>query len=42
VITITIEPSAGLTAPVDAETPVVFPGYLLPDDGVEEPAHAGS
>ncbi len=40
VISITIEP-AGLT-PVEAEPPVVFPGYLLPDDGPEEQAHAGS
>ncbi len=25
----------------ESEPPVVFPGYLLPDDGNEEPAHAG-
>jgi hypothetical protein len=26
----------------EAQTPVVLPGYLLPDDGAEEPSHAGS
>ena len=32
-----------LSAPVaDAEVPVVFPGYLLPDNNREEPAHEGS
>ena len=32
-----------LDAPVaDAEVPVVFPGYLLPDNNREEPAHEGS
>jgi hypothetical protein len=32
-----------LGAPVaDAEIPVVFPGYVLPDDNREEPAHEGS
>jgi hypothetical protein len=32
-----------LGAPVaDAEVPVVFPGYLLPDNSREEPAHEGS
>jgi hypothetical protein len=31
-----------LGAPVaDAEIPVVFPGYVLPDDKREEPAHEG-
>ena len=25
----------------ETEPPVVLPGYLLPDDGTEEPAHAG-
>jgi hypothetical protein len=39
--TIAIGPAVG--APVaDAEVPVVFPGYLLPDDSLEEPAHEGS
>jgi hypothetical protein len=39
--TIAIGPAIG--APVaDAEVPVVFPGYLLPDDSREEPAHEGS
>jgi hypothetical protein len=40
-ISISIEP-AGLAPYAGAESPVVFPGYLLPDDGCEEPAHAGS
>jgi hypothetical protein len=40
-IRISIEPAA-LAPYADAESPVVFPGYLLPDDGCEEPAHAGS
>jgi hypothetical protein len=40
-ISISIEPAA-LAPYADAESPVVFPGYLLPDDGREEPAHAGS
>jgi hypothetical protein len=32
-----------LSAPVaDTEIPVVFPGYVLPDDRLEEPAHEGS
>ncbi len=40
-VSISIEPVA--LAPVaEAKLPVVFPGYLLPDDGPdEEPAHAG-
>jgi hypothetical protein len=40
-IRISIEP-AGLAPCAGTESPVVFPGYLLPDDGCEEPAHAGS
>jgi hypothetical protein len=40
-ISISIEPAA-LVPYAGAESPVVFPGYLLPDDGGEEPAHAGS
>jgi hypothetical protein len=40
-ISISIEPAA-LAPYAEAESPVVFPGYLLPDDGCEEPAHAGS
>ena len=40
-IRISIEP-AGLAPCAGAGAPVVFPGYLLPDDGCEEPAHAGS
>ena len=26
----------------DTEVPVVFPGYLLPDDSLEDSAHEGS
>jgi hypothetical protein len=36
-----IEPAIG--APIaDAEVSVIFPGYVLPDDSLEEPAHEGS
>ena len=40
-VSISFEPVA--LAPVaEAKLPVVFPGYLLPDDGPDaEPAHAG-
>jgi len=32
-----------LGAPVaDGEVPVIFPGYVLPDDNLEEAAHEGS
>lgn len=41
VVSITIEPST-LAPYAEAEPPVVLPGYLLPDDGGEEPLHAGS
>ncbi|WP_422925162.1 hypothetical protein [Singulisphaera sp. PoT] len=42
-ISITIEPAPAATpAIVDVEAPVVFPGYLLPDDEREENPHAGS
>jgi hypothetical protein len=40
-ISISIEPPV-LLPYAEARPPVVFPGYLLPDDGCEEPAHAGS
>ena len=40
-ISISIE-SATLSPCSEAEPPVVLPGYLLPDDHCEEPAHAGS
>jgi hypothetical protein len=40
-ISISIEPTI-LTPYAEVEPPVVFPGYLLPDDGREEPANAGS
>jgi hypothetical protein len=38
---LSIEP-LGTTIDSDGEAPVVFPGYLLPDDNHEEPAHEGS
>jgi hypothetical protein len=38
---LTIEPVGG-SADAEASAPVVFPGYLLPDDRHEEPAHEGS
>jgi len=40
-LSISIEPAA-LAPYAEAESAVVFPGYLLPVDGGEEPAHAGS
>ena len=44
VISLSIEPAGGSSVPgAGLETPpVILPGYLLPDDGSEEPAHAGS
>jgi hypothetical protein len=41
VISISIEPAVG-GACTEAEPPVVFPGYLLPDDDTEGTVHAGS
>ncbi len=38
---LSVEP-AGPTVDGERETPVVFPGYLLPDDNHEESSHAGS
>jgi hypothetical protein len=40
-VLLSIEP-VGTTADSDAEAPVVFPGYLLPEDSHEESAHEGS
>ncbi|WP_154673637.1 hypothetical protein [Singulisphaera acidiphila] len=40
-ISISIEPYA-LTPYEEVESPVVLPGYLLPDDGCEDTHHAGS
>jgi hypothetical protein len=34
--------TTGAAADADFETPVVLPGYLLPDDNHEEAAHEGS
>jgi hypothetical protein len=41
VVLISIEPAAP-AAGTEAEVPIVFPGYLLPDDSREEPGHEGS
>jgi hypothetical protein len=40
-VLISIEPAVSANES-ESETPVVFPGYLLPDDHREEPAHEGS
>jgi hypothetical protein len=40
-LTLSIEPLT-TTPSSDTEIPVVFPGYVLPDDNLEEPAHEGS
>jgi hypothetical protein len=40
-VLLSIEP-VGTAVDSDIETPVVFPGYLLPDDYHEEPVHEGS
>jgi hypothetical protein len=40
-LTLSIEPLA-TTPSSDSEIPVVFPGYVLPDDNIEEPPHEGS
>jgi len=41
VVLMSIEPAqSGITS--EAEPPVIFPGYLLPEDSVEEKAHEGS
>lgn len=39
-VAISREPAIAPPA-VDLTTPVVFPGYLLPDDAMEAPAHEG-
>jgi hypothetical protein len=41
VVLLSIE-SAAPPASAEADVPVVFPGYLLPDDSREEPGHEGS
>jgi hypothetical protein len=40
-VLLSIEP-AGAAADLGCEIPVVFPGYVLPDDNREDPAHEGS
>jgi hypothetical protein len=41
-VSISIEPTFQVPVALpEPEPPVVLPGYLLPDDGVEEPGHAG-
>jgi hypothetical protein len=39
-ISLSIE-APGVRIHAEPKSPVVFPGYLLPDDGGEESAHAG-
>ncbi|HEV3166760.1 MAG TPA: hypothetical protein VGZ22_22225 [Isosphaeraceae bacterium] len=42
-LTLPIEPVVSVPSQARGEdAPVVLPGYVLPDDGSEEPAHAGS
>jgi hypothetical protein len=41
VTTLAIEPGA-VDPGSDGRVPVIFPGYVLPDDGFEDTAHAGS
>jgi hypothetical protein len=41
VVVISIEPAA-LSPGTDTEIPVVFPGYILPDDSLEDSTHEGS
>ena len=41
VVVLSIEP-AGAGPGTDTEVPVVFPGYVLPDDSLEDSAHEGS
>lgn len=40
-ISLSIEP-IGLAPASEPQTPVILPGYILPDDGPEETCHAGS
>jgi hypothetical protein len=40
-VVLSIESVAGVPAG-ETEVSIVFPGYVLPDDSVEEPAHEGS
>jgi hypothetical protein len=40
-ITLSVEPATG-SSTADARVPVIFPGYVLPDDALEDRAHAGS
>jgi hypothetical protein len=40
-VVLSIEPASS-TSSSETDAPVVFPGYLLPDDSFEEPAHEGS
>jgi hypothetical protein len=41
VVVLSIEPAVGAPES-DREVPVVLPGYVLPDDSLEESSHAGS
>jgi hypothetical protein len=41
VVVLSIEPAA-MSPAADAEVPVIFPGYVLPDDSLEGSTHEGS
>ena len=41
VVLLSVEPSA-IAPGTDTENPVVFPGYVLPDDSLEDSTHEGS
>ena len=41
VVVFSVEPAV-LAPRADTETPVIFPGYMLPDDSLEDTAHEGS
>jgi hypothetical protein len=42
VIVLTIEPAAATAPGTDTAVPVIFPGYVLPVDGLEDTTHEGS
>ena len=41
VVVLSSEPASAARG-ADTQVPVVFPGYVLPDDSLEEPTHEGS
>lgn len=40
-VVLSVEPAV-VTPDSDREVPVIFPGYVLPDDSLEDSSHAGS